>query len=501
MSSFEFKNDNVKIISLPGSPAQDGSDATGVTQPTGGAGIRGWLSGIYNLLFSGSAKVQLTGSNVEENNLLKTSGSRRMVEVVSPLKTLNIPTYVPNSNEVVHPTILYFNDGWNGYIYWMAITPYTNFDSQYENPSILVSNDGENWIEPAGVVNPIFGPPTTGFYADPRLVYVNTTEEIWLYWVWNNLPSVTLLSKSSDGVNWTTPIQLPNHIQDAAVVRTGSTWYAFTQQNAIYGTLSMYASTDGVNFDTTTGFKIQTNLAGHGHHLNINRMSSGLHLTYHMRNLDGEDVDRGIYYGYSKYGYGWVFDPIPILSGRDFSSQVTLYTPALVQSLEHDIYNLYVSYVDEQGLWQLGLLKVKLKLPVDIGSPQSLVIPLLSGYELRTTDTIYPNVMLDSSFGRVPEWNDYPNRVLYVFNSLGKSVTITLNQQFGISGINRPLIDGNEVSANETIVDSNAFRMTVITKNTMIGLGLPVAGYNSLSFKTAEAPIAGKLTACLVLNK
>jgi len=62
MSSFGFKNDNVKIISLPGSPAQDGTDATGVNQPTGGVGIRGWLSGIYNLFFSGSAKVQLTGS-------------------------------------------------------------------------------------------------------------------------------------------------------------------------------------------------------------------------------------------------------------------------------------------------------------------------------------------------------------------------------------------------------------------------------------------------------
>jgi hypothetical protein len=31
-------------------PSQDGTDGTGITIPTGGAGIRGWLSGIYKLL-------------------------------------------------------------------------------------------------------------------------------------------------------------------------------------------------------------------------------------------------------------------------------------------------------------------------------------------------------------------------------------------------------------------------------------------------------------------
>lgn len=37
--------------------AGDGTDGTGITQPTGGAGIRGWLSGIYSKL-SGILSVQ-----------------------------------------------------------------------------------------------------------------------------------------------------------------------------------------------------------------------------------------------------------------------------------------------------------------------------------------------------------------------------------------------------------------------------------------------------------
>ena len=68
MGAFDFRNQNINVTSLPGSPSQDGTDATGVNQPTGGIGIRGWLSGIYNLLFSGSAKVNtiLTGSILAE---------------------------------------------------------------------------------------------------------------------------------------------------------------------------------------------------------------------------------------------------------------------------------------------------------------------------------------------------------------------------------------------------------------------------------------------------
>lgn len=41
------------ISSLPVGAAEDGTDATGVVSPTGGVGIRGWLSGIYDRLTKG----------------------------------------------------------------------------------------------------------------------------------------------------------------------------------------------------------------------------------------------------------------------------------------------------------------------------------------------------------------------------------------------------------------------------------------------------------------
>ena len=53
-------------LPLPSGAAQDGTDGTGITAPTGGVGIRGWLSGIYSLFTSGTQKTQIVsaGGNV-----------------------------------------------------------------------------------------------------------------------------------------------------------------------------------------------------------------------------------------------------------------------------------------------------------------------------------------------------------------------------------------------------------------------------------------------------
>ena len=62
-------------------------------------------------------------------------------------------------------------NAWNGYRYWMAMTPYPNAQNAYENPSIVVSDDGETWIEPPGISNPIVPYPGAGYYnSDPCLV-------------------------------------------------------------------------------------------------------------------------------------------------------------------------------------------------------------------------------------------------------------------------------------------------------------------------------------------
>lgn len=66
------------------------------------------------------------------------------------------PTY-EGSGQAVHPSIIDMGAGntWHGYRYWMAMTPYPNSDANYERLSILASADGDTWVVPTGVTNPV----------------------------------------------------------------------------------------------------------------------------------------------------------------------------------------------------------------------------------------------------------------------------------------------------------------------------------------------------------
>ena len=93
-----------------------------------------------------------------------------------------IPTY-DGTNQPTHPSVVKFDQPWNGYTYWMAMTPYPYNDGSYENPSIVVSNDGENWIVHSGLTNPLVGTPNPGHNCDADLVYVPEFNELRIYYV------------------------------------------------------------------------------------------------------------------------------------------------------------------------------------------------------------------------------------------------------------------------------------------------------------------------------
>ena len=71
------------------------------------------------------------------------------------LTRLNIETYLAGKDQPTHPSIVSFDDEWNGYKYWMAYTPYPEANGEEENPCIAVSNDLYKWETPVGMVNPI----------------------------------------------------------------------------------------------------------------------------------------------------------------------------------------------------------------------------------------------------------------------------------------------------------------------------------------------------------
>ncbi|WP_407311358.1 hypothetical protein [Desulfosporosinus sp. SB140] len=109
---------------------------------------------------------------------------------INALNHIVTPTY-DGSGQSVHPSVLDFKteygiSSWGGFRYWMAFTPYPFFNSALENPCILVSKDGLNWITPPGIKNPLSSKPSgflkDNYNSDPELVYDPDQDTLILYW-------------------------------------------------------------------------------------------------------------------------------------------------------------------------------------------------------------------------------------------------------------------------------------------------------------------------------
>src|SRR5690625_4256142 len=102
----------------------------------------------------------------------------------------NAPLPIPintydGSGQATHPDVLYFENGWGGYKYWMAYTPYPFSDDSLENTSITYSNDGVNWHTKI-IQNTIYQPKTEELivcllYNDTCIVNNGNDVELLLY--------------------------------------------------------------------------------------------------------------------------------------------------------------------------------------------------------------------------------------------------------------------------------------------------------------------------------
>ncbi len=113
--------------------------------------------------------------------------------------------------QAFHPKVLYFENSWNGYKYWLTFSPYPYSDDKKENPHILVSNDMVNWKEPKGFKNPLEEYPKDYrrgkiYYSDPHLVYNNDLDILECYFrrVDDIKDEVVIYKKTTkDGIKWT----------------------------------------------------------------------------------------------------------------------------------------------------------------------------------------------------------------------------------------------------------------------------------------------------------
>lgn len=126
------------------------------------------------------------------------------------------PAYYSDRNhaddQVTHPDVVVMDQAWNGYRYWAVYTPNVNRISIYENPSIVASHDGVNWVEPAGLTNPIEPqPPSTRYHnCDADMVYNEDMDAMMAYWNWaddqaGGVGAEVRVRISYDGIHWGVP--------------------------------------------------------------------------------------------------------------------------------------------------------------------------------------------------------------------------------------------------------------------------------------------------------
>lgn len=125
---------------------------------------------------------------------------------------LTVPTHVsPAGGQLTHPSVVFFPEPWNGFQYWMAMTPYPGGNDAHEDPNIVASMDGINWVVPNGLTNPLDDAPGSPRYnSDTDLVFAQG--KLWCFWRYldtgaGDASENLYVRTSEDGVTWT-PKQL-----------------------------------------------------------------------------------------------------------------------------------------------------------------------------------------------------------------------------------------------------------------------------------------------------
>lgn len=160
------------------------------------------------------------------------------------------PTY-DGSGHALHPSVVDFGPGqsWNGWRYWMAMTPFSGGDEDLENPSILASDDGFTWQVPPGLTNPLAvrgAAPGFDYNSDAELIYHDG--KLWCFWRPANgfvdpLDEALYYRTSTDGVTWTPQQQagawydVPVSYASPSIVRlTDTSWRCFTNAGVMSAT-------------------------------------------------------------------------------------------------------------------------------------------------------------------------------------------------------------------------------------------------------------------------
>ena len=171
-------------------------------------------------------------------------------------------------NQPYHPSVVYFKDGWNGWKYWMAFTPFPvdgkPYPDRWENPCVVVSQDGVHWQYPDRMkfldelteeqIN------NKNYYSDTHLIYNSDEDCLQLFYRLNaglNNDDISIFRiKSYNGIDWSGKERIesverelysPEPVSQAVVYHNEKykMWYVANKKESIKKEIRFMESYDG----------------------------------------------------------------------------------------------------------------------------------------------------------------------------------------------------------------------------------------------------------------
>lgn len=256
------------------------------------------------------------------NNIGGNYGSAGIIKL-SKIEQINFPE-VHGLTGGTHPSVEYFPDGFGGYKYWMAYTPYPG--EQNENPVIVCSMDGYTWRTPTGLTNPIDPTPSNGYNNDTELVFDG--DKLYCYWrtyYYNEEIKSLYRMESEDGKVWTNKTECTFDVYhdpiSPSIVRDWNGNYQMWIGAYSNNKIRRYESSNGIDFV----FKEEcpSNYDDFGNHWhpsiwvegNKYRCLSAFTPKYFQPNRSESPIRKTILlYGTSDDGTNWKFDSLPFIS-------------------------------------------------------------------------------------------------------------------------------------------------------------------------------------------
>ena len=289
---------------------------------------------------------------------------------------------------------------------------------------------------PKGVTNPVFPPPTEGYYADTSLIYDGA--KLYLFWQHYGFTSTgepiseTFRSESTDGINWSEPVKILSPIGKSVgevfFKMNNNCWVAFDRH------FDRYYSSDGIHFGES--HRTTSNLdhsIGMTYHIGIFYDGMRFHfLTNKSPYRTNADLAKqnycSIYHGVSEDGSHIEYDSNPVWSLDSNTWLTGEVRRAEIGYGDNQDFYMYVFGCDNDKKYYTGVVPVRFGDLKNLKQTQSNIV-LFDEFELRDTEIHYSNLEdtsnLEKYRGALQQMAKYKYKCVRVKNLLDQPVKLS----------------------------------------------------------------------------